>query len=501
MTSYTKRAVKGTMIVLVITMMGAFVGYLVRLLFARNLTAEEFGLFYAVIGFLSFFTIFDNLGLTTSITKFIPEFKIKREGKLIKNSVIITFFFTILFLGLVSIILFTLSAYLAIHFFHNTHVVLVLRLLLVWFISMGCVYIIRACFLGLQKMAYYSSIELATISLIWIISFVLFKYIQKTHIKLYYVPVIAYVLTPLIIIIIYFPLLWKTLSRFSRIKPSFDKKLAKRLILFGLPVMLGAAGELVLGYTDTMMLTYFRSFDEVGWYNIALPTARLLAYFAIPLSAVLFPMASELWTKNYKSHLKEGIELLYKYCLMITMPFALILMLFPTTLINLLFGNKFIPASDALRILSLGAIFLVIFRINGSIITGIGKPKINAKIIYTGAIFNLIFNFILIPKYGITGAAITTAIGFFLMAVLGTIYLKNIIQLELPVKIWVKNVIIALVFVFITSYLKNRLVIGNAWLEMAIIISIAGIVYIMLLFLLKLVKIKEIKEITARLRA
>ena len=48
MASYTRFAVRGTLIVLVISLFAGFLGYLVRLVLARNLSVEDFGLFNAV---------------------------------------------------------------------------------------------------------------------------------------------------------------------------------------------------------------------------------------------------------------------------------------------------------------------------------------------------------------------------------------------------------------------------------------------------------------------
>ena len=52
MANYTKKALVNVGKVFVISIVAAFFGYLARIFFARNLTVEEFGLFYAIIAFL-----------------------------------------------------------------------------------------------------------------------------------------------------------------------------------------------------------------------------------------------------------------------------------------------------------------------------------------------------------------------------------------------------------------------------------------------------------------
>ena len=85
MTNYTKFAVKGATTVLIISVLAAFSGYLVRLVLARSLSVEDYGLFYAVFAFLGLFGMFKTLGLDKALIKFIPEFMHKENNSFIKR--------------------------------------------------------------------------------------------------------------------------------------------------------------------------------------------------------------------------------------------------------------------------------------------------------------------------------------------------------------------------------------------------------------------------------
>ena len=73
MANYTKKALVNAGKVFAISIVAGFFGYIVRIFFARNLTVEEFGLFYATIAFLGFFSFFKGLGLDTALAFFIPK--------------------------------------------------------------------------------------------------------------------------------------------------------------------------------------------------------------------------------------------------------------------------------------------------------------------------------------------------------------------------------------------------------------------------------------------
>ncbi|TKJ17339.1 hypothetical protein CEE44_02280 [Candidatus Woesearchaeota archaeon B3_Woes] len=494
MTNYTKKAIHGAGYVFIISVLSAFFGYLLRLLLARNLTQTEYGMFYAIYSLSIFSIIFNNLGTGQALVKFIPEFKTNKKFNLIKNSIINVSIIQLVISTIIVIILFASSDFLALNYFHNLQASLIIKLFAFIFFFRSFLSLLVYIFQGFQKMKYFAFVDFLRTFLIFIIAsggFILFG-------KNILVPTIAYLFAPLILLpFFYFFFFKKTFPLFSKLKYSFDKNLMKKLVLFGAPLMLMVVGIMILNHTDTLMLTYFSGLDQVGLYNAALPTANVLGYFSIALMTVLFPLSSELWTKGHKKQLIEGINTLYKYSFITIFPIALTMFSFPETILNILFGNTYIQASNVLRILSLGVILMTITRINFSAISGIGKPKLNARIILIGAIFNLILNFILIPLYGMMGAAITTFFGYLLMMGLSISNLKKLVKIHIPFKYWTKSLFIGLIFISLISYLKYALVL-NVYLEIIIIFGIVGLIYIVLVFLFNLLTIKEVKKIVKR---
>src|SRR3989344_3453665 len=88
MATYTKIAVKGAFIVLAISLIAGLGGYFVRLVLARGLSIEDFGLFNSVFSFLGLIGFFKSLGFDKALIKFIPEFRHEKRNDLIKSSVI-----------------------------------------------------------------------------------------------------------------------------------------------------------------------------------------------------------------------------------------------------------------------------------------------------------------------------------------------------------------------------------------------------------------------------
>lgn len=60
--NYAKKVLKGTVSVFVISMIAALFGYLVRLVMARGLSQEDYGIFYAVFSLIALLAMFRDFG-------------------------------------------------------------------------------------------------------------------------------------------------------------------------------------------------------------------------------------------------------------------------------------------------------------------------------------------------------------------------------------------------------------------------------------------------------
>jgi O-antigen/teichoic acid export membrane protein len=273
----------------------------------------------------------------------------------------------------------------------------------------------------------------------------------------------------------------------------FDKKIMIGFLKFGFFASLGAFGFIILGYADTMILTYFTDLKNVALYNVAVPIVSLLWYFSRSATMVIYPMSSELWAKKHKDFSK-GVEMLQKYSFVIIIPFALVMFSFPDIIIRLLFGESYVPAQYALQILAVGAIAYTVMNINNNVLMAIGQVKQNTYYLLIGAFFNLVLNFILIPLYGIIGAAIATSLSYVVVLILTSLRINKSVKTRLPWFGLVKSLISGLIFVSVIMWLKKILEL-NVWVETGICISISLIIYITLIFLLRIVSIGEIKKI------
>ncbi len=492
--SYTKLAVRGAATVFIVSIIAAFLGYLVRLVLARYLTVEEFGLFYAVFAFLGIFGVYKTLGFDSALIKFIPEFLHGKEYSSIKSSIVYAAVIQLATNTLIIAGIYLFSDYLSKNFFHSTQAGIVLKLMVLSVAIDSFVQVIKFTLQGFKKMIYFAGIDL--IRMLLILGIVLAGF------KLNYgilSPLIAYILAPVILTIVFWAVLIKVIfPEFSKSKFFIDKKLIKDISKYGVFVIATTMGMVIFGYTDIILLTYFSGLTSVALYSVALPTARIFLYFPRAIGGILIPLSAELWAKGEKKLLNAGIEALYKYSMIVVIPAVFAMFSFSELIISVLFGKDFAPASSILKILSIGMMFTAIYGVNINFFAGIGKPQINSKIVYSAAIFNLFSNIILIPAIGVIGAAITNTLSYFIMMVMGLANIRKFIKVDFPILIWAKTLIAGMMFILAIWLLKKALSL-NVWLEAVIVLLIAGLMYTTLLFLLKIIDLNEIKDLKRRI--
>jgi O-antigen/teichoic acid export membrane protein len=397
---------------------------------SRSLSVEEYGLFYAMFSIISFFALFRDLGLGSALVKYISEFAVRKKFAEIKSSITSVLLVLTAFGFIVSLVLFIFSHQIAQTFFgaKMSEAILPLMILSAWFFVMVFYELMQNAFQGFQNMLAYSLINFFNI-----LTILLLALLFVGHFGMGVGGVaLAYLIAAIVVgssSIIFFI---RSYPHVFRIKGSVDKPLLKKLFAFALPLFLGGLGGLVISYTDTILITLFRTLDEVGFFQAAQPTARILWYFPSALTVVLFPMISELWAKREKKLLGGALRFLTKFSFILIIPAAFILIAFPEVVINLLFGPKYLPGSTALQILSAAAIVYAPYSILVQAVAGIGRPSVVTKVVTFMACFNLVGNLALIPRYGINGAATATLISFSIGLALMFHYTRKYITYTVP---------------------------------------------------------------------
>ena len=208
--------------------------------------------------------------------------------------------------------------------------------------------------------------------------------------------------------------------------PIFRRLWFRPAIVFGA----NGAGQLVLQRTDIIMIGALLGSDDIGVYFIALILAELVAFPHGAMTGILGPKLAEQNSKrnafDFYNTFKDGRLFILVVGGMVGM---LILILGPhlLSIIGRDFENGFLPLS----ILIAGQIVRAICGPVQLALNMMGGEKQILRCVAIMAIFNIVMNGILIPKFGISGAAAATSIVNVCGAIWMLIYLKAKLKIDL----------------------------------------------------------------------
>lgn len=195
----------------------------------------------------------------------------------------------------------------------------------------------------------------------------------------------------------------------------------RQLIRYSFPLLITATLLNMMSWMDTIMLGYFKSAEVVGIYNAVYPLVGFLSLVIASMGYVYVPVTSRLWGQNNTAPLGSIYAVMTKWCFLLTFPLFALIFVYPEYFITKLYGAEYVSGATALRILALGFITNSYFGFNYHTLLASGDSDFLMKCSVTSVGINAVINFMLIPNYGMVGAAIGTAVSYASIEVLMTL--------------------------------------------------------------------------------
>jgi O-antigen/teichoic acid export membrane protein len=173
--------------------------------------------------------------------------------------------------------------------------------------------------------------------------------------------------------------------------------------------------------TDILMLGALKGVKSVGVYQVVLRGANLIPFFLYSVNDVLAPNISKLYIDNDMSSLQNIITTSARIVFLFTLPVAFVMIFFGKWLITLFFGAEFAYGALPLSILSAAHLITVSMGCTIILLNMTYNERETLKVFIIAASLNIILNAILIPNFGINGAAIATSVSFVFLNLISVI--------------------------------------------------------------------------------
>lgn len=450
------------------TFLIAPLGYIIKIILARDISQEDFGLFYWILSLIALLGAINDFGCTESLNYFLPKYLIHKEyGKakyLLRLVLLIQLFTSISIL----LFIFVFAENIALWQFHSPHAVEILKIIAFFFLGQNLLHLSISLFSATQDTKLQKWVDFIRMISTVILTISLF-FLDIWTLKYY---TYAWVIGLFIALIISGFLAYRKyyVPYFRNIPIKKDIALRKSFLIYAFPTFLSANVATILSQIDSQLVTKILG-NEAQWlYTNYLSIIGIPFLLITPIIAFLFPVVAELFTKKDIGKLGFLHEKFTQYFIIIALWVSVFLFQQGTALAVFLFWELYEESGIILQFSSFFLIFNFLNQINFQFLSGTGKAWSRTIIFLVTLPINIILNIIFINKHGVEWSALAVGLSWIPLYIMSSYYTREFQKIPSLKPIW-KN-IIALIFTAGIVFLGHEYLIQSEWI---LLISFAGI--------------------------
>lgn len=406
-----------------VKVVGAVLTFATQVLLARILGVEGYGFFAYATSWMLLLSIPAQLGLRESLIRFIPEYEVTHQPGYIRGilgfAMKATFSAALLIAGLFALVLFWRPD------FWPKEQIMVLWVMLAVLPIFTLNQIRESSLRAFRRVALAFAPEhiIRPIVLCGLCVLIFFFYKELPAWQAWLCNLGAFGLA------FVFGSWWLLQSLPREVRSAPPQKDLKQWLVISLPMFMMSGMNVVMNQSGVVLLGFFAPPAEVGVYAVCARIVILINFALISVNAIAGPMIAKLFHAGQKQELQKMLTLAARGIFAITFLAAVLLGLFGKYVLHL-FGPEFVQGYGPLLILMLGQIVNALAGSVALIMNMTGHQNSAAKILGLSVLVNLSANLVLIPGYGVYGAAIATALSLAIWNLLMLGYVWKYIRLN-----------------------------------------------------------------------
>jgi len=442
---------------------GEFVSRLIIIFFyiyvARKLGDAGFGKYSFAISFCGLFMVFMDMGINTLLIREIAKEK-NRTYEYVSNITTLKIILSVFVFILISLTISILK------YPSDTRKLVMIMA----FVTIGVAFLEYLCavFSSWEKMDYEAWIKIFNKIIVTIlgISILLLGYGLNIFIASI---AVGYFIT--IILGIYL------INRnIIRIGLKYDLLFWIKAVRDALPLGLSMVFILIAQKIDIVLLSFFNTPEsKIGWYSAGIKIIEVLHSIPFIISGAIFPVLCDIYA-NRQDSFKIMYERLIKYISIIVVPIVFGIFILADKIVVLVYGRGYINTIYSLRITIWSVMFIFFNFILTNLLVTVNKQKYNAISTFVCMLSSIIFNIILIPKYGYIGTSICVLTTQLILFLFNLIFLSSDMDLKTfssSMKPLIAGILMSVIIVLFNS------------LNLFILIIIGAIVYFLVIWLIR----------------
>lgn len=249
--------------------------------------------------------------------------------------------------------------------------------------------------------------------------------------------------------------------------------------------------------SDVILLRALVGGTQTGYYKAALVVAELMWLLPKALQALLLYSSSNYWSAEKHDTINRVGTMATRLIFATSCLMAAGLIVLADDFMPLYFGSEFAAAVGPMLLLLPGVIGFAMARPINAIVQGSGELRVLIYAAGGAAAINLALNVVLIPLFGMMGAAAATSVGYGSMAVFSTLASRAVgfdpvSDLRLP------RIGLAAALSMAAMYPVDQ-VVSSSYVSLAVVPVIGTVVYLLVIFRTGVISEQEARHVTTNL--
>lgn len=193
------------------------------------------------------------------------------------------------------------------------------------------------------------------------------------------------------------------------VEPEFE---TREWVSSAVPLGLISGMHVINSRADIVLLGFMGPSEEVGFYQVAVKAAMLVTFALSALNMVIAPYISRLHSDEEYGQLQKLLTASARGVLGAALPVAAVLIVYGDWILEVAFGEEYVAGNVPLIILCVGNLINVGGGSVATLMNMTGHERDTALGMTGAAVLNIVLNVLLIPYWGMTGAAVATVATF-----------------------------------------------------------------------------------------
>lgn len=235
-------------------------------------------------------------------------------------------------------------------------------------------------------------------------------------------------------ILICFISIFRIIKKYKLTFSKIDTTLIKDILLISLPLIPHAYGSVIISLGDRLLIEHFLNLKSLGLYSVSYQVSSLILFIIVAINRLWSPWIYERLSVSEQNGKNDIVR--FSYIVIIGLVLVVFLIsICAKFLLPLLFPGEFLSSISLIIVISFSFVFYAMYTMIFPLLIHFNKSNFLGLSSGIGAITNTCLNILLIPKFGIMGAAFSTLVSYFMIFLLVFIYSTTLIKLP-----WLKKI-------------------------------------------------------------